>query len=128
MNTKTDWRLKGHEPASPAQLRLLNAACDCLGEQVDWGGYTIGKEGWRHLISGTVLGFIIVPTIDMGDGRKGVVMLGQSSLKLSMSQCTDAITMAFWIGDRPDEQGLNIKPVIWSDVIYLARRIPDSER
>lgn len=124
----TDWRLKGQEPMSPGQRGLLNAACGDLALHLDWHGIRLSKDHWRHLISGTVLGFITVPMVDMGDGRQGIVMLGGSSTELSRTQATEAITMAFWIGDNPQDQHLDAKPIVWSDLVYVARRIPDHER
>lgn len=130
MNAKpireSDWRLTGKEHMTDGQRRLLNAACGDL-EQINWLGNRLSKNDWRHLISGTVLGWRVVPGIDLGNGPRGIVMLGGSSLDLTRSQATDAIVMAFHIGDVPSEQGLNCKPVRWSPVVRMARGISDSD-
>lgn len=112
---------------SDEQRRLLNAACGDLAEQIRWHGNRLSKDDWRHLIAGTVLGWRMMPAIDRGEGAPGFVMLGGSSLDLRKADCTDAITMAFHIGDHPEEQGLSSKPVRWSEKVRLARGISDSD-
>ena len=118
------WR----EMLTEEQRRLFNAACGDLARCLSWHGNRLTKDDWRHLISGTVLGWRMIPGIDRGEGAPGFVMLGGSSLDLRKADCTEAITLAFHIGDHPDEQGLSCNPVDWSDVVCLARGITDSER
>lgn len=116
------WKVSGHGLMTPEQRRLLNAACGDLARSIVWhGGQRLSKDDWRHFIAGTVLGWRMLQGIEMGQGAPGFVMLGGSSLKLTRSQATDAITMAFWIGDEPSEQRLDCKPVHWCDVVNLAR-------
>ena len=115
------------EMLSDEQRKLLNAACGDLAAQINWHGNRLSKDDWRHLIAGTVLGWRMMPAIDRGEGAAGFVMLGGSSLDLRKADCTDAITMAFHIGDHPDEQGLKCKPVNWCPVVKLARGINDSD-
>lgn len=74
------------------------------------------------------MGWRMMPGIDMGDGKPGMIMLGGSSLDLKKSECTDAITMAFHIGDEPESQGLKCKRVDWCEVVRLARGIREDER
>lgn len=105
------------EMLSEEQRRFFNAICGDLATGVGWHGNRLTKDDWRHLISGTVLGWRVMPGIDIGDGRPGMVMLGGSSLKLHKQECADAITMALNIGDHPDEQGLACAPVQWSDTV-----------
>lgn len=112
---------------SEEQRRLFNAACGCLANQIDWHGQRLSKDDFRHLISGTVLGWRMMPAIDLGTGAAGFIMLGGSSLKLTKAECTEAITMAFHIGDDPASQGLNSAPVHWCDVIRAARGISDAD-
>ena len=112
---------------SDEQRRLFNAACGDLAAQIVWHGQRLSKDDWRHLISGTVLGWRMMPAIDMGTGAAGIVMLGGSSLNLHKAECTDAITMAFHIGDDPSSQGLNSPPVRWCQVIRAARGISDAD-
>lgn len=112
---------------SEEQRRLFNAACGDLAAQIVWHGNRLSKDDWRHLISGTVLGWRMLPAIDMGTGAAGFVMLGGSSLNLHKAECTDAITMAFHIGDDPSSQGLNSPPVRWCQVIRAARGISDAD-
>lgn len=123
-----DWRLAGAGKMTDAQRRLLNAACGDLSEHLPWHGLKLSKDDYRHMVSGTMLGWRTVPGIELGDGKRGWIMLGGSSLDLSRSQATDAITLAFHLGDFPQEQGLPSAPVPWCDVVCLARGIPDSER
>lgn len=52
-------------------------------------------------------------------------MLGGSSLNLSKTQATEAITAAFSIGDAPETQGLKCEPVRWGPTICLARWITE---
>lgn len=112
---------------SDEQRRLLNAACGDLAAQIVWHGNRLSKDDWRHMLAGTVLGWRMLPGIDMGTGAPGFVMLGGSSLNLHKSECTEAITMAFHIGDDPASQGLNSSPVRWCQVIRVARGISDAD-
>lgn len=116
-----------HSMITAEQRRLLNAACGDLAYGLNWHGNRLTKDDWRHLIAGTVLGWRMMPGIDMGDGRPGMIMLGGSSLDLSKSECTDAITMAFHIGDHPEEQGLKSAPVKWGHIVRAARGISEDE-
>lgn len=124
--TEKDWMLRGNGLMTDAQRRLLNAACGSL-EQIKWHSNKLSKDDWRHLLSGTVLGWRMLPGIDMGKGPQGFVMLGGSSLEMTRTQATDAITMAFYIGDAPHEQGLHCKPVRWCQVVRAARGISDAD-
>jgi hypothetical protein len=117
------WQEAGREPMSRKQQKMLNAACSDLAEQLNWHGNRLDKDDWRHLIAGTVLGWRMMPAYDTGEGAPGFIMLGGSSLSLSKTQATDAITMAFHIGDFPDEQRLRCRPVRWCAVVCLARYI-----
>lgn len=120
---KEPWR----EMLSEQQRKILNAACGDLAAQLTWHNFRLTKDDWRHLISGTVLGWRTMPAWDNGDGRQGVVMLGGSSLKLTKEQCSEAITMAFQVGDDPGEQGINAPRVRWCLAVCLARGIPYEE-
>lgn len=107
------------------QRNLLNAACGDLAAQIAWHGNRLSKDDWRHMLSGTVLGWRMMPAIDRGEGAPGFIMLGGSSLKLNKEQCTDAITLAFSIGDDPASQGLKDAPVRWCASVCGARWIQD---
>lgn len=122
-----DWELAGTTKMSDGQRRLFNAACGDLARCLNWHGNRLTKDDWRHLLSGTLLGWRTMPGIDFGDGRPGLIMLGGSSLDLSKTQATDAIRTAFNIGDFPEEQRLRCKPVEWCRVVKLARGIADGE-
>ncbi len=122
MTERRNWQ---EELSTQDQRNLLNAACGDLANQISWHGNRLSKDDWRHLLSGTVLGWRMMPAIDRGEGAPGFIMLGGSSLKLSREQCTDAITMAFHIGDDPSSQGLNCEPVRWCASVCGARWITD---
>lgn len=107
------------------QRKILNAACGDLAAQINWHGNRLSKDDWRHLISGTVLGWRMMPAIDRGEGAPGFIMLGGSSLDLTKSQCIDAITMAFHLGDDPSSQGLKSPPVRWGPAVCKARWLVD---
>jgi hypothetical protein len=117
-----DWDLKGNEPMSDAQRRLLNCACGDLAQML-WHGTRFDKDDYRHFLSGVVLGCRVVPSIDMGDGQHGYISMCRSSKDLTKTQATDAITMAFYIGDDPQSQGIDCDPVEWCDTVKLARGI-----
>lgn len=117
------------EMLSRQQQKILNAACCDLGTQLHWYGNRLSKDDWRHFIAGTVLGWRMLPGIDMGNGAPGFVMLGGSSLDLSKAQCIEAITLVFAIGDAPwDYEPSQKKRVRWCDSVCLARGISDWER
>lgn len=115
----TDWKLEGQGGMTDRQRKMLNAVCGDLAAQLAWHGNRLSKDDWRHMVSGTVLGWRMMPAIDRGEGASGFIMLGGSSLKLSRSQAADAITVLLQIGDHPEDQGIKAKPVRWSDVVLL---------
>ena len=116
---KRDWKT---EMSSLDQRKLFNSACGDLASQLKWHGFRLTKDDWRHLICGTVLRWRVMPGIDMGEGvAPGLIMLGGSSLDLSVKQCSEAIEMAFLLGDSPEGQGINSPPVRWGSVVCGAR-------
>lgn len=122
---RTDWQEKGREPMTRQQQKLLNAACSDLAAQVRWHGICFDKGDYRHLLSAVVLGERLVPGVNRGDGPPGLVRMSRSSLELNKSQATEAIRMAFDIGDYPQDQGLSCNPVRWCAVICQARWITE---
>ncbi len=116
-----DWKAD----TSKEQLNTLNAACGDLSAQIVWHGNRLSKDDWRHMLSGTVLGWRMMPAIDRGEGAPGFIMLGGSSLDLNKEQGTDALTLAFSIGDDPASQGLKSPPVRWCKAVCCARWIVD---
>ncbi len=115
----SDWREKGSEPMTRAQQNMLNDCCGCLAAQIKWHGKSLSKDSFRHLLAGTVLGNIMVPGIDRGEGHPGWVMLGRSSRELSKSQASEAIELALMVGDSPKDQGIDAKAVRWSDKVLM---------
>lgn len=108
------------------QLNTLNAACGDLSNQIQWHGFKLSKEDWRHLISGTVLGWRMMPAINLGDKvAQGWIMLGGSSLDLTKAQASEALDLAFSIGDDPSSQGLQSPPVRWCAAVCGARWIEE---
>lgn len=122
-----DWKQSGEERMTDAQQRMLNACCGDLAVQVHWHGFKLSKDDWRHLLSGTVLGWRVMRGIDRGEGSAGLIMLGGSSLNLTKTLAADAITQALMIGDHPDTQGLNCKAVRWCDKVLLGLGINPRE-
>lgn len=121
--SERDWK---SEFSTLEQRRLFNAACGDLSEQLKWHGFRLSKDDWRHLLSGTMLGWRMMPAIDKGEGSApGFIMLGGSSLNLTKRQCTEAIEMAFLIGDHPDGQGIDALPVRWCAVVCGARWVAE---
>lgn len=114
------------EMLTDQQRKIFNAACGDLSEQVVWHGNRLSKDDWRHFISGTVLGWRMLPGINRGEGAPGFVMLGGSSMSLTKQQCIDAITIAFSIGDAPWEyESSQTKPVRWCQSVCKARWLSD---
>lgn len=115
-----DWQLTGEQPMTPKQRRMLNAVCGDLENQLDWHGFRLNKDAWRHFFSGLVLGQRILPGWDYGDARPAAaIILGRSSLDLSVTKAAEAITMAVHLGDEPSSQGMKSQPVRWSDVVLM---------
>lgn len=115
---KRDWEDRSQGKITEAQRRFLNAVCDCLAKQLAWHGTKMDKDSWRHFWSGIVTGQRMVPGWDYGDGRpRGFIFLGKSSLTLSRAEASDAITMAITLGDDPESQGIQAKPVAWSTTV-----------
>jgi|ERR1700755_639185 len=100
-----------------AQRRLLNAIATDLSKQLVWHGLRLSKDDFRHLVAGTVLGWRMMPGIDRGEGERGFIMLGGSSMNLSKAEAAEAITLLIHLGDDPASQGLNQKPVRWSEKV-----------
>lgn len=122
MNTTAEpWVETGREPMSRKQQKLLNAACEDLGKQLRWHGIRFSKDDYRHLLSAVVLGERLVPGIQTGYGNPGLIRMSRSSLELTKSDATQAIRMAFEIGDRPRDQGIDAPEVKWCAVVVLAR-------
>lgn len=110
------------------QRSLLNSACRDLSQQITWHGHKLSLDDWRHLLSGTILGWRLMPAIDYGEVRQSsFIMLGGSSLNLSRKQATEALDLAFAIGDHPEGQGLNCNPVRWGIVVCGARWITEQQ-
>lgn len=123
---RTDWQERGHQPMTRQQQKLLNAACGDLADRIPmWHGIRFGKDDYRHLISACVLGERLVPGINTGHGNPGLIRMSRSSKELTKSQATEAIRMAFDIGDNPADQGLAIKPIRWGAVVVMARWVAD---
>lgn len=123
MSSERDWKA---EMSTLEQRKLFNAACGDLAAQLRWHGFRLSKDDYRHLISGTILRWRMMPGVDMGDGvAPGLIMLGGSSLDLSKKQCTEAIEMAFMFGDCPEGQGIDAPPVRWGAVVCGARWIAE---
>ncbi len=116
---RADWELAGDTRMTRKQQRMLNAVCGDLARQIRWHGNSLHKDDWRHMLAGTMLGWRMMPGIDRGQGAPGFIMLGGSSLNLSKSQAADAITTGLQIGDHPEDQGLDQRPVAWSDAVLL---------
>lgn len=116
-----------NEPASPAQLRLLNAACGDLADAINWHGARMSKDDWRHLITATVIGSRPVRGICTGEGSTGIVMLGRSSLELTKAKASEAITLAFSIGDDPASQDLKAPPIRWGLAVTRLKNLVDGE-
>jgi hypothetical protein len=118
---RTDWQESGREPMTRKQQKLLNAACGDLADQLRWHGIVFDKDDYRHLLAAVVLGERLVPGVNTGMGNPGLIRMSRSSRELTKSQATEAIRMAFDIGDNPEDQGLPSRPVRWCEVICLAR-------
>lgn len=112
-----DWKLEGSTGMTDKQRKMLNAVCGDLAAQLQWHGNRLSKDDWRHMLSGTMQGWRMMPAIDRGEGAAGFIMLGGSSLNLTRSQAADAITVGVHIGDNPEEQGLKARAVRWSDSV-----------
>lgn len=116
--TREQWELDGTGKMTPAQRRMLNAVCGDLAAQVDWHGFRLSKDDWRHMLSGTMIGWRMVPGIDRGEGPS-LIMLGGSSLDLSRTLAAEAITCGVRIGDDPSTQGLKSARVRWCDKVLM---------
>lgn len=108
---------------TPEQNDLLQPACRDLSKGLRWKGYELSQDEWRWLICAAVLGQKIVPGIN-----GGIVALGGSSKKLNKQQATDAITLAFEIGDQPwTYDPSQTEQVEWCPVVRAARGIEEQE-
>jgi len=112
----TEWR-------SSEQNKLLQPACRDLADQLTWDGARLSADEFRWLICADILGQKAVRGV-----HGGVVLLGGSSRQLTKQDCTDAITLAFSIGDAPWDYGLvNQSRVTWSEAVAKARGISPND-
>lgn len=116
----TEWR-------STEQNKLLQPACRDLANGIMWdsqGAPTfLTADEFRWLICADILGQKAVRGI-----HGGVVMLGGSSRQLTKQDATDAITLAFSIGDDPEAYGLKGQTrVQWSEIVCKARGISPND-
>lgn len=119
---EAEWK----EMCTREQLKLFNAACGDLSNQLSWHGFGLSRDDWRHMLSGTVMGWRMMPGVDRGEGvAPGLIMLGGSSLDLKKAQCSEAIELAFLIGDHPQGQGIDAAQVRWCAVVCGARWVAD---
>jgi hypothetical protein len=120
-----DWQQTGNGKLSAKQIRMFNAVCGDL-EQIHWHGNKLHKDDWRHLFSAVAAGQRMMPGWHYGDGRApGFIMLGKSSLSLTRSEASDAITMAIQLGDDPESQGIKACPVRWSNTVLMGMGFPE---
>lgn len=118
---RNDWQERGEGPMTDAQRRLLNAICDDLAKGIKfWHGERFSKDDFRHLICGCVLGDRIVRGINTGERRAGLIRMARSSKELTKSEATEAIHMGLDVGERPEDQDLDCRPVRWCAVVSLA--------
>ena len=122
-----DWQESGKGPMTRKQQKLLNAACGDLADHLRWHGQRFDKDDYRLLLCAVILGERLVPGIDTGYGPAGLVRMGRSSKDLTKSQATEAIRMAFDVGDYPQDQGLDAQPIRWGQAVCMARWITDQE-
>lgn len=115
----SDWQLSGREKMTDAQRRMLNAVCGDLGEQLVWHGRRMSKDDYRHMLSGVILGWTFVPSVDRGEGPPGMIAFARSSLEMDCEQAALAITTGLHIGDHPEEQGIKAPPVQWCDKVLF---------
>jgi hypothetical protein len=112
----TEWR-------SAEQNKLLQPACRDLSRGLRWDGVQLSPDEWRWLVCADILGQKPVRGI-----HGGVVLLGGSSRKLTKEKATEAITLAFSIGDAPWDYGLvNQVRVTWCEVVTKARGISPND-
>lgn len=112
---------------STEQNKLLQPACRDLSIGLAWdtGQHltSLSPDEWRWLICADILGQKSVRGI-----HGGVVMLGGSSRQLTKQDATDAITLAFSIGDDPEAYGLiGQHRISWSESVCKARGISPND-
>lgn len=109
------------------QNAIFQKACRDLCEHFRWptNGHFVhlNQDEMRWLLCADILGQKSVRGV-----HGGVVMLGGSSRKLTKDDCSQAIMLAFSIGDAPWEYGLDQPRIEWSDSINRARgRSPNDD-
>ena len=81
----------------------LNAMCADVARQVDWHGMKLSKDDFRHMfVASYRKEQRVVPGID-----GGFVVLGSSSKKLNVAECSDVIELISAFGVEHN--------VIWGD-------------
>lgn len=85
------------------QNRKLNAMCRDLADQVEWHGQRLTLDDWRHIFVAAYRGEQrIVPGIG-----GGFVVLGASSRRLTVAECSDVIELISAFGAE--------RMIVWSD-------------
>lgn len=123
----SEWKEKGDAKMSRKQQNLLNAACSDLAMAFPrWHGIRFGKDDYRHLIAAIVLGERLVPGINTGTGNPGLIRMSGRSTDFTRTEATEAIRMAFDIGDHPEDQDLPGPAIRWGETVVKVRYIaPD---
>lgn len=126
MIESTDWQASGTANMTRQQQKLLNAACGDLALVFPrWHGVRFGKDDYRHLIAAVVLGERIVRGINVGEGIPPMIRMSGRSSDFTKSEATQAIHMAFDIGDHPGDQGLPGPPIRWGATVCKVRYLAD---
>lgn len=119
---RNGWDIEGSQRHTPEQRRMLNAVCGDLAKQIDWFGHHMDKDDWRHWLCSVATKYSrMVPGYADGEGSRGFVVLGKSSLQTNRTEMREAITIGLEIGDQPWDQGLDCERVIWCDAVWYGR-------
>lgn len=136
--TREDWDQRGSGPMTTKQRKMLNGVCGDLARCIYWHDINgrrvnLDKDDWRHFFSGIALGQRFLRGWDSGSGPSGFIVLGRSSLELTVTLASQAIDAAIHFGDNPESQGVEARPVQWSDAVlygmgYSAAAIEELRR
>ena len=85
------------EPRSSEQNRRLWAMLTEVSSQVDWYGQKLSPEDWKHIFTASLKKTRAVPGID-----GGIVVLGQSTSRMTKAEMSDLQTLIEAFGSEKD--------------------------
>jgi hypothetical protein len=98
---KDGWRFRLLRPRrSNEQNKAMWPILHDLSAQVNWYGRKLSPEEWKDCLTASLRKCKVVPTVDMGDGARGLVVLGLHTSDMSDEEMSNLIALGKAFGDE----------------------------